>query len=337
MRVKARKRRRFRRRYIAILALAVVALVVGGYKAGRWLETRNDKPEARGDFELHNAYVPTIEVDGASYRLRRNITAVLMMGVDHESNALSNGFRNGGQADFLQLAVIDDSEKKVTLLPIDRDTMTPNTVLGVLGNRSGLRTSQISLSHGFGDGEELSCELATDAVSNLLLGIHIDEYVALNMDGISVLNDAVGGVTVTLEDDFSMLDPAMTQGTTLTLMGDQAETYVRSRMSVGVGTNEARMARQKDYISKLSEKLNDSFHEDKSNISAIYDVLTPYLTTDMSRGMLINLIWNVRDYARNTVELTGEHLVGTDGFMEFHVDGADLQQKVLELFYQKVE
>ncbi len=32
---------------------------------------------------------------------------------------------------------------------------------------------------------------------------------AMDMDGISVLNDSVGGVTVTLEDDFSSLDPAM--------------------------------------------------------------------------------------------------------------------------------
>lgn len=49
------------------------------------------------------------------------------------------------------------------------------------------------------------------------LGEFIDFYVAMNMDGISELNDLAGGVTVTLEDDFSSIDPAMTKGTTLTL------------------------------------------------------------------------------------------------------------------------
>lgn len=42
----------------------------------------------------------------------------------------------------------------------------------------------------------------------------------MSLDGISVLNDLAGGVTVTLEDDFSAEDPAMTRGTTLSLHGD---------------------------------------------------------------------------------------------------------------------
>ena len=71
----------------------------------------------------------------------------------------------------------------------------------------------------------------------------------MNLDGISALNDVAGGVTVTLEDDFSMIDPEMTQGRQITLVGDQAEIYVRSRMSMEVGTNEARMVRQQNYIS----------------------------------------------------------------------------------------
>ena len=52
------------------------------------------------------------------------------------------------------------------------------------------------------------------------LGEFIDFYVAMNMDGISELNDLAGGVTVTLEDDFSSIDPAMTKGTTLPLHGN---------------------------------------------------------------------------------------------------------------------
>src|SRR5699024_12834204 len=63
--------------------------------------------------------------------------------------------------------------------------LTPITILGVLGNPSGMRTAQISLSHGFGDGGAQSCELTVEAVSNLLLGEKIDFYVAMNLDGIS--------------------------------------------------------------------------------------------------------------------------------------------------------
>ena len=95
-------------------------------------------------------------------------------------------------------------------------------------------------------------------------GIDIDFYISLEMDGISTLNDALGGVTVTLEDDFTALDPTMTKGTTLTLEGNQAEYYVRGRMYIGVGTNEARMVRQQVFMSALSQRLSELIHESES-------------------------------------------------------------------------
>ena len=335
--VKRRRSKRRSRMCAALILLVVVALLVAAYPVGRWLEMRDAQPETRGDYQQHYAYEPTIEVNGVTYRQRRNITAILLMGVDQDSDAVITGYRSGGQADFLQLVVIDDAQKKVVRLPIDRDTITPITVLGVLGNKSGVRTSQISLSHSFGDGGAQSCALTVEAASNLLLGAPINKYVAMNLDGISVLNDAAGGVTVTLEDDFSALDPAMTQGKTLTLEGVQAEYYVRSRMNVGVGTNEARMARQREYISQLSRQLGDRIRADEAYIGELYDALVPYLTTDMSRGLLTNLIWAALDYEQVEMALAGDHQIGTDGFMEFRVDEAALQQTVLELFYQKVE
>ena len=335
---KKRRNRRKNRIGAILIALVVAALLFGGYKVGRWLETRHNKPEVRGEYQQYNTiYQPTIEVDETTYQQRNDLTTILLIGVDRDSNAVSSGYRNGGQVDFLDLLVIDEEQKRISQLSIDRDTMTPITVLGVLGNQTGVRTAQISLSHGFGDGGAQSCELTVDAVSNLLLGTHIDKYIALNMDGISVLNDAVGGVTVTLKDDFSTLDPAMTPGTTLTLMGDQAEYYVRSRMNMEVGTNEARMERQHEYVSQLTQQLKARIQESKSFINTIFDLLDAYLTTDMSRGLLVSTAWNIRDYEHVQLELGGEHVVASDGFMEFHVDDADLQQKVLELFYQKVE
>ena len=46
-------------------------------------------------------------------------------------------------------------------------------------------------------------------------------------------------------------------------------------MSVGVGTNEARMKRQENYISQLTERLNDKFSEGEEEIGALYDALEP--------------------------------------------------------------
>ena len=169
------------------------------------------------------------------------------------------------------------------------------------------------------------------------LGAPIDRYLAMNLDGIAVLNDAVCGVSVTLEDNFTALDPAMVQGRTLTLKGVQAEHYVRGRVGVGAGTNEARMARQRQYVSRLSQQLGERIREDQAYIGGLWDVLEPYLTTDMPRGQLSRLSWAARDYEQVELALSGEHRIGADGFMEFRVDEAALLQTVLELFCQKAE
>ena len=316
---------------VCVLLIAV-AILLGLYRGGRWLETRRNNPEPRGNYQERKANEATVTYDGTVYRQRKNLTSILLMGIDHDSG------ETGGQADFLQLIVIDDTSRTLKRLSIDRDTMTPITVLGVLGNRSGVRTAQVSLSHGFGDGKEQSCELTAEAVSNLLLGMPVDFYLAMNLDGIAALNDMAGGVTVTLADDFSAQDPAMAQGTTLTLHGDQAEIYVRSRRNVGVGTNEARMVRQEQYVAKLFAQLDTQMRSDQSFSGTMFDTLSPYLTTSNGRGRLINVVWLAKDYARQeTLSISGEHRVGSDGFMQFYADEASLYETVLDLFYEEVK
>ena len=212
------------------------------------------------------------------------------------------------------------------------------TVLGLLGDRYEPVTEQICLGYAFGDGRQTSCEVTVEAVENLLGGQEIDQYLAMGLDGISTLNDLAGGVTVTLEDDFSAIDPAMTKGATLTLQGEQAETYVRSRRSVGVGTNEARMARQESYIRQLSVQLDEKLQKDQNFAVDAYDALQPYLTTSMAKGQLVNEAWAAKDYTRlDTIKPDGTYQVGEDGFMEFYPDADALQQVVLQLFYEKVE
>ena len=49
---------------------------------------------------------------------------------------------------------------------------------------------------------ESSCENTVDAVSDMLYGIKIDGYIAMNIDAIKVINHLAGGVPVTIEDDF---------------------------------------------------------------------------------------------------------------------------------------
>lgn len=322
----------------ACLAGALLLLALAVFGVTKWMEKGTDQPEATGDYRQRLSYEALIEVDGGTYRPKRRLTTILLIGVDRETEPVTRvSYRNGGQADFLRLLVIDDDRKCVSQIQIDRDTMTPITTIGVMGDRSGVRTAQIALSHAFGDGQAQSCQLTVEAVSKLLLGINIDFYAAMNMDGIPVLNDAVGGVTVTIEDDFSASDPAMVPGATLKLTGEQARLFVRGRQSVSDGTNVNRMARQQVFMSALAKEIERRQSEDSRFFEELYDTLTPYAVTNLTKARLINEAWFASDYEQPAAySLKGEHRIGMTGFMQFFPDEDAIRQLVLELFYEEV-
>jgi polyisoprenyl-teichoic acid--peptidoglycan teichoic acid transferase len=334
------------RRAVYGISLTIVALILILVAVIAWVgqSLENDKRIAQTSDDLNERFgeVPAVEYKGAFYRPYEKITTILVIGVDQYSTLKNTGisYRNGGQADYLQLLVINDGTQTITPIQIDRDTMTKITILGVLGDETGTRVVQICLAHGFGDGKEQSCQLTERAVSWLLNDITVDYFISMDMDGVPALNDALGGVTVTLEDDFSALDPAMVKGATLTLRGMQAEYYVRGRMYIGVGTNEARMGRQRVFMSGLTGLISQRIHAGGSAgfLYSLLDSLDAYLLTDMSRGRIINTAWNARDYVQlDPVHIEGRYETGTYGFNEFHVDEDALNDLIMKIFYYPVE
>lgn len=270
--------------------------------------------------------------EGETLRLRKRLTTILLLGID-QSEFTAGTYRNGGQADFQMLLVIDDNRKQVTALQLDRDTMTEITVLGILGHVTGERTAQLALAHAFGDGGELSCKLAVSAVENLLLNIPVDKYFAMNLDGIAAFNDALGGVEVTLEEDFSAFDPSMTKGATLRLQGVQAEYYVRQRFGIGDQTNASRLQRQNSYLTSARQVLGDQLHQSANFITVLFEAVEPYSVTNMVRGFMINTANKINKYdVLPIVQLPGEHRLGENGYMEFHPDSQALLEFVLETF-----
>lgn len=328
---------------ILLIALALLAILTTGYFwIGPMLYKSNQADEPRGDLGDRYAEAPAVEFKGAFYRPYKSLTSILVIGVDEYSTATGAGipYRNNVQADYLLLLVINDDTETVTQIQIDRDTMAKIAILSALGNEAGTRITQICLSHGIGDGKEQSCLLTQKAVSWLLLGIDIDYYISMQMDGISALNDALGGVTVTLADDFTSLDPIMANGTTITLHGIQAEYYVRSRMNIGIGTNEARMIRQQVFMNELSQLISQRIQDDDSAdfIGDLLDSLDPYLLTDMKRAQIIKEVWKAKDYVRSDIiHPAGDYVLGEDGFTEFHADETALEDLVIETFYYPVE
>lgn len=321
----------FLKAIIILLVIAAVLFLV--YKGGRWLETRYTAADTRGDSNQRFAYDKQIEYDGKTYRQRKGITTVLIMGIDTAADSGSGEMGNGGSADFQHLIVIDKRNEKVTHMQINPDTMTKVTVPG---KPPSIRETRIRLAHSFGDGKEESCELACDAVSSLLDGIPIDLYCAVNMDSIGKINDLVGGVTVTLEDDFTSLDPAMKKGTTLTLNAQQAVYYVLGGNSADTGTDETGMKRQQDYMSKLLQKVKELQSNDQKFYKKFIDELSPYVVTNISLGRLANLAASMEYDHSELIEIEGEH-IASEGCPQFAADKDSLKRLVLETFFEPLD
>ncbi len=263
----------------------------------------------------------------------------MLIGTDHRGDEdESERFRSGTQADFLMLLVIDDNEKKITPIQINRDTMVGITTLSSFGEDMGLWTAQICLAHSFGDGKEQSCKLAVQAVSRYLHDATIDGYISLNLDGIAAFNDAIGGVTVKLEDDFTKYDSAMIAGSTITLKGMQAEYYTRMRYHIGEETNISRLKRQKVYIQAAQNILADKIRDDADFFGELYDVMQPYVVTNLTRGRIINIGNQYRQYrVEEIAEIDGESILGDSGYMEFYPDEDTLEKIIRDVFYYEVE
>ena len=207
-------------------------------------------------------------------------------------------------------------------------------VLDLRGDVIGYERQQLALAHAYGDGTNNSCRNTVDAVSRLLGGAPIDGYAALNMDGIALFNDAIGGVTVTITSDFTAVDPTLVEGETITLNGQQAMEFVRTRMDVDDQTNLARMERQRIYLEAMKPQLLALSEED---IIQVVDAVDDYLVTNIGSQAILNLAEKLKDY-QELPELTidGENTI-EDEHVAYILDEDSLQQVILQLFYQKQE
>ncbi len=294
-----------------------------------------------GDHPLPSDSSPSTDraelfVDGKKYTLKENIQSLMFIGIDSYESISSEMYINDRQADFLTLLILDHANKSYSALQINRDTMTRIQTIGLTGENGGSTVAQIALAHAYGTGTKDSSRNTVKAASNLLYGVNIPHYITLPMNSVSVLNDAVGGVSVELLDDFTVLDPAFKKGETVTLKGEQATAYVRYRGELEDSTNIARMARQRQYIAAWMQNLEDAMQKDENFSSRLALDISDDLISDLTVDQLSELSECFMDYEFNGVlEIAGESKQG-EKYMEFYVDEDALQKQVLDLFYTPI-
>ena len=317
-------------KYVAIL-LGIIFLIAAAFLFWTLWENRQDDLQDPGYVE------DVITYQGREYVRKDQIETFLIMGLDrYENSAVSDSHGTGVQADFLLLLVFDHETRQSTALQINRDSMTKVNKLSIGGTAVvDSYTAQIALAYNYvnDDNEKIRCRNTIDSVEYLLKGIDVDHYFAVTMDAVAASCDAVGGVEVTVLDDFTGIDDTLVKGETVRLDGQQALRYVRTRYGLEDSSNSTRMARQQQYLDALYDSVSARINGDQDFIIELVDAVDDYVVYDSSDQRLQQLLETFNEYEYLGIrQLEGQTKLGEE-FMEFYPDEASVRETVIQLCY----
>lgn len=269
-----------KRRVIIGIIAAVLAIGLFGVCV-HFIESRSMKEEQLGDSgDWGEGDEETILSFGDNdYVTNDNIDTYLLIGTDNGGDDKGEGF-NGELADFITAIVIDNTTQSYAFYQIDRNTMVEVPIPEA--NGGGHYTEQICTAHWYGKTPEERNNNLVNAVSELLGGLEIKSYYTLNMNNIGKVNDAIGGVVVTIDSDMTAVDPEFKEGANILLTDGQAEKYLRARFALEDDSNASRMKRQEAYMQSAYNTVIGQLRENPEYISELYENLDGVFETDGS-------------------------------------------------------
>lgn len=247
--------------------------------------------------------VGTIKLYKKKYEYFHQVESYLFMGTDYSGQEQTESSDYvGDMADFFALLVIDRTDKKYSILQLNRDTMVKVRLIQKNGKGEAAAKQQLCTAHWYGGNITQSDKNTVEAVEKLLGGIRIDGYYTLSMKYISEINRAVGGVEVRIEDDFSDSDPSLKTGQTLVLTDEQAVHYIHDRINVGDGENTSRMRRQKQYMEKWYEKAVKKLKDDPDWVNSLYREFMELSSTDLKGRDISKIVNRLSSYSPDGIK-----------------------------------
>ena len=233
------------------------------------------------------AALGSLKLNGNIYSYYHDFETYLIMGTD-KTGADSKVYQ-GSMSDFLMLVIVDKTDNNYSFLPINRDTMSE--VRLIQDDGTGVATAELQLctAHWYGGNAEQSCANTVESISKLFGGLKINGYYAIPMDAIPKLNHSVGGVTVTLLEDFQDIDRQMKKGETLALSDEQAYRYIHDRYGVGDEKNTSRMKRQQQYMEAFFTKAKEKAKSDKAYVGQLFREFEQTATTNLTAKKISGL------------------------------------------------
>ena len=161
----------------------------------------------------------------------------------------------------------------------------------------------------------------------------------MDMQSIATLNDAVGGVEVTVLEDLTKFKWDWTKGAQVHLTGKDALLYIQKRDTSYMGTNLGRAERQKQYLTAYVKQLKQKMKEDVTFPVILLGQIQKHMVTSLNVQEITFLADTLLGYdfsMENIISIPGESRMG-EKHEEFYIDDAALKQIVIDVFYEKAE
>lgn len=319
----------------AALAILLLAAIAGGVLMLNGAKRQDDFQIASSNQVDVGGGYRQIEYQGKTYRYNNRITTILYAGVDSDGALKPTAkYTYAPRADSISLIVLDELHQCMTVIALNRSTVTPIHRYTLNGRDRGLFDDYLCWAYTYGNGGRVSCTNLCDAVSRLLFNIPINGYVISNRASLPLLADAIGPVRVTApNDDLSAW--GVFKGDTVEINASNLETFVRTRDIEVDFSNSGRMERQQAYIEGAMSKLIDLLTNHPASAWETLEKAEDSVQTNITRSRYLDLtkVLKRTGYSQGSYYIPeGENVVGPK-FDEFYPDLAALQAKVIEIFY----
>lgn len=335
------RRRKQKRKMMLVCTLAVVFVVcLLGFAVKQKLDRQKSyHVSGSNSIDVGAGYRYT-EYNGKKYQYNNRVTTLLYAGLDSTGELKATAsYGDKTRADSIMLVVLDEASKKMSVVAINRDTMTKVHRFSRTGDDLGTYTTHLGFAYSNGDGGEASCENLETAVKDMLGGLPIHNYIVTNQTSISKINDLVGGVTVTVpNDDLAANFPELTAGSVVKLDDSNVRSYLQYRDTSVDFSNEGRIERQKSFVLPFMDEFGALLKEDTSGMWDKLETLNDWMQTDITKNRYLSLA----DAFNNTsltqesyYVLEGEDQLG-ESHDEFYYDEDALQELIIKLFYREI-
>lgn len=337
---KSRQQRKQQKMLILGLAAAVVFVgLAAAVVVNKLKEQKNYHVTGANSVDVGAGYRYT-EYNGKKYQYNNRVTTLLYAGLDSFDELKQTAtYGDKARADSIMLIVLDEASKKMSVVAINRDTMTEVHRFSRNGGDLGTYVTHLGYAYANGDGGTASCENLKTAVSTLFNNLPIDGYMVSNQTSIVMINDLVGGVTVTVpNNDLATKYPELTEGNIVTLDESNVRAYVQQRDTAVDFSNEGRIERQKSFVLSFMDEFGAMVKEDASSVWDSLEACSDWMQTDITKNKYLSLadaFSNTNLTPDSYYILEGEDQLG-ELHDEFYYDEDALQELIIKLFYREI-